>query len=166
MRRFLIIAFCLVSFVLSSCKYSFSGINIKENVKTFYVAPFDITTSNIDASITTEFTERLKDKILTESRLRFSDTDPDCEFKGTITTYRISSVAPKPGETTAFNRLDISVKVEFINSKDPDQEFNQNFSYFNDFPSEQNILNIQDELIANISNQLVEDIFNKAFTSW
>ena len=164
MNRYSLSIFLLLT--LFSCKYSFKGISIPPDVNTFYVAPFKITTSNIDASITTEFTERLKDKILTESRLRYNDTEPDCEFLGTITTYRISSVAPKPGETTAFNRLDISVKVEFINSKDESQSFNQNFSYFNDFSSEENILNIQDELIANINDQLVEDIFNKAFTNW
>ncbi len=149
-----------------SCKYSFRGIDIPQDIKTFYVGPFEITATNAEPTISQIFTERLKDKILTESRLTFVQADPDCEFIGSINTYRVSPVAPQPGETTAFNRLDISVKVEFVNYKDDTKNWDKNFPYFADFPSDQNLLDVQDELIEDINDQLVEDIFNKAFTSW
>lgn len=152
--------------LLSSCKYSFTGISIPPNVRTFYVAPFEVDAPNAEPTLSQTFSDALRDKIQIESRLTQSQTDPHCEFKGTITRFQINSVAPQPGELTAFNRLDITVNVEFINNKDEEQSWKQSFPYFTDFPSEDNFLTIQDDLIATINEQLVEDIFNKAFTNW
>jgi len=151
---------------LSACKYSFTGISIPADVRTFYVEPFEVEAPNAEPTISQTFSDALRDKIQTESRLTQALTDPHCEFKGTITNFKVSSVAPQPGEQTAFNRLDITVNVEFINHKDEEQSWKQNFPYFSDFPSDQNFLDQQDELIETINVQLVEDIFNKAFTNW
>ena len=135
-------------------------------MNTFYIEAFELTTTNAEPSITTVFSETLSDKILTESKLRKSEIDPDYTFSGAVTRYQVKQVAPQPGETSAFNRLEIDVRVKFENSKDEEQNFEKNFPFFNDFPSDQNILDIQDELIANIFDQIVEDVFNQAFTNW
>jgi len=137
-------------------------------VNTFYVSPFEFNDQieNAPATLNEDFTQALKDKITGESRLNFTDTDPDIEFSGNIRGFRVTSVAPQPDETTAFNRLEISVSIDFVNNQDEEQNWNSSFSFFNDYPSESNLLDIQDELITNIQEQLVEDIFNKAFTSW
>ncbi len=149
-----------------SCKYSFSGIGIPPDMNTFFVEPIELITTNAEPSIAMVFREALSDKILTESKLKKTEIDPDYVFSGSITRYDVTAVAPQPGEVSAFNRLEISVKVKFENTKDEKQNFDQQFSFFNDFPSEQNILSVQSELINNIFSQLVEDIFNKAFTNW
>lgn len=156
----------LLLFSSSACKYSFTGISIPDNVRTFYVAPFDVEAPNAEPTISQTFSDALRDKIQIESRLNQSEVDPHCEFKGTITRYQVSSVAPQPGELTAFNRLDVTVNVEFINQKDDTQSWKQSFSYFSDFASDEIFLDIQDGLIETINEQLVEDIFNKAFTNW
>lgn len=155
-----------VAFSFHSCKYSFKGIDIPPDMNTFYVEPFELLTTNAEPTITTIFTETLKDKILTESKLRNSEIDPDYIFSGAISRYQVTAVAPQPGEVSAFNRLEISVKINFENSKNEKQNFDQTFSFFNDFPSDQNLLDVQEELIRNIFDQLVEDVFNKAFTNW
>ncbi len=162
--KFTLILFLIPLFY--SCKYSFSGIGIPADMNTFYIEPFELLTTNTEPTITTVFTETLSDKILTESKLRKDQIDPDYTFSGSVTRYQVTAVAPQPGETSDFNRLEISIKVVFENSKDEEQNFDQVFSFFNDFPSNQNILNIQDDLINNIFDQITEDVFNKAFTNW
>ena len=163
-------AFVFISLLLLtgtvSCKYSFTGISIPESVRTFYVTAFEISVPNAEPTLSQTFSDALRDKVQTQSRLTQSETDPHCEFKGAITRYQVSSVAPQPGELTAFNRLDVSVSVDFINHKDETQNWKQTFSYFSDFSSDQNFLSVQDGLIETINDQLVEDIFNKAFTNW
>lgn len=149
-----------------SCKYSFNGIGIPPDMNTFYVEPFELTTTNTEPTIATIFSETLSDKILTESKLRKAEIDPDYIFSGAVTRYQVTAVAPQPGEVSAFNRLEIGVKIVFENTKDEEQNFDQTFSFFNDFPSDANIINIQEELINNIFDQIVEDVFNKAFTNW
>jgi Lipopolysaccharide-assembly len=162
--RFPLLIFAIL--FIYSCKYSFSGINIPNEMNTFYIEPFELLTTNAEPTITIVFTETLSDKILTESKLRKSEIDPDYTFSGAIINYRVTALAPQPGETSAFNRLEITVKIVFVNSKDEEENFEQSFPFFNDFPSQVNILDIQDELINNIFDQIVEDIFNKAFTGW
>lgn len=161
-----IIFFFLLVSSFQSCKYSFTGISIPPEVRTFYVAPFVVEALNAEPVLSQTFSDALRDKIQTESRLTQNQTDPHCEFKGIITRYDINSVAPQPGETVAFNRLDVTVNVEFINNKDEEQSWKKNFSYFSDFPADQSFLTVQDDLITTINDQLVEDIFNKAFTNW
>lgn len=150
----------------SGC-YTLSGVSIDPNVRTYFVGRFKTNATNAPPALDQTFTEALKEKIRTESRLVFTDTDPDVEFVGTIVDYRISSEAPQPGETTALNRLTITTAIEYIEHKNPDKKgWKNNFSFFYDFPSSTNLSSIQEDAIQTISNQMMEDIFNKAFTDW
>ncbi len=166
MRYFYLLLLGLLLLQLPACKYSLRGISIPENVNTFYVEDFENVADNVVATLSQDFTQLLRDKIRNESRLNPDDTDPDIEFSGQIIDYSVTSVAPQPGETSAFNRLEIRVAVEFVSNKDEEENWKKNFSFFNDFPSDQNILDVQEDLINNINDQLVEDIFNHAFTNW
>ncbi len=156
----------VVFFLLNSSCYSFRGISIPPEVNTYYVANFDNKTLNALPTIAISITEKLKDKIRRETRLAYSETNPDIEFTGSVTEYRVTSEAPKPGELTAINRLTIAVQVEFTNNKEEDNTWKTRFSFFNDFGTDENLIDIQEGLIENIDEQIVEDIFNKAFTNW
>ncbi|MBP7273094.1 MAG: LptE family protein [Saprospiraceae bacterium] len=152
--------------LLSSGCYSFKGTSISPDVKTFYVKVFENKAPNVVPTLSIEFTEALRNKIRNESRLIYNDAEPDVEFSGIISDYRVSYVAPQAGETTAFNRLEIAVKVDYVNNKNQKENWTNTFKFFNDFATTENLLNVQDDLIKNINKQLVEDIFNKAFTNW
>ena len=166
MKEQLAVAFAVLIALLSIQCYSFRGTSIDPNVETFFVAPFENVSDNVVPTLAVTFTERLKDKIRQESRLTYTEVDPHIEFSGLITGYDITSVAPQPGETVAFNRLTIRLSVDYINHKKEGDTWKSSFSFFNDFPSNENIISIQDQLIENINNQLVEDIFNRAFNNW
>lgn len=158
----------MLMLVLSLCTgcYSLKGYSIAPEVQTYYVSNFKLTALNAPATITQTFAESLKDKISKESRLKYSDNSPHIEFNGTIQGYNVSSVAPQPNETTAFNRLTINVSVEYINNLDPKDTWTKTFSHFADFPTTVNLLSVQDDLIVIIFNQIQEDIFNQAFNNW
>lgn len=160
-----LILFMLIS-VCSGCKLSLNGYSIDRDVKTYYVGNFKLTALNAPANITQTFAESLKDKISKESSLKYSDKDPNIEFNGTITGFNVTSVAPQPNETTAFNRLTISLNVEYTNNLHPKDNWTKTFSHFDDFPSDVNLLQVQDEKIEIIFKQILEDIFNQAFNNW
>jgi hypothetical protein len=165
MKTSVAIIFTIILFALGAC-YSFRGISIPPDVNTYYIPVFDIRVENAPPTIGQQFSERLKDKVRNESRLQWNDENPHIEFNGAVSNFRVSPQAPKPGETISFNRLEIGVSVNFINHNDEKKNWKQTFTFFNDFATDQNLLDIQDELIDNIFEQLVEDIFNKAFTDW
>lgn len=146
--------------------YSLKGTSIDKDVKTYYVGNFKLTALNAPATITQTFAESLKDKISKESSLKYTDENPHLEFNGTIQGFNVTSVAPQPGERTSFNRLTISLSVEYTNNLDPKDKWTKSFSHFEDFQSETNLLQVQDELIDVIFKQILEDIFNQAFNNW
>ena len=154
-----------VLFSHSSC-YSLRGTSISPNISTFRVEPFRDNTLTSPPTLAQNTTEALRDKIRTESRLTQTDQNPDIEFKGSIADYRISSEAPRPGELTALNRLTIVLAVEYINYKDEEEGWKSNFSFFFDFPSGTDFASVEEEATSTITEQLMEDIFNRAFTSW
>lgn len=154
-----------VSTLLSGC-YSFSGISISPEVKTYYVSLFEDNTDESLPNLAQNMSEALKEKIRTESRLIFLDVDPDIEFKGTIVDYRISSEAPRPGEISALNRLTIVLSVEYLNNKTEGKGWTRNFQFFYDFSSDTDFSSVQDRAFKTITDQIMEDIFNAAFTDW
>lgn len=164
----LIITLLLAALAFSGC-YSFRGIAIDPSVKTYYVAPFENRAPNAVPTLAPDFTERLKDKIRNESRLVYSEFEPDVEFTGAITGFQVTAEAPQPGEQIAFNRLTITVSVDYINNKaieEKDRLVKITKSFYDEFPSDQNLFDIQETLIQRITIQLVEDIFTQAFTNW
>lgn len=161
----LTILFLSIGLFWSGC-YSFRGVSIDPSVSTYYVEQFVNNALNAQPALAQRLAEDLKEKIRTESRLVFTDTDPNIEFKGIVVRYDVTSEAPQPGETTAINRLTITTAIEYINNVNEDKGWKKNFSFFYDFPSSQDLSSVEDEAVRAISTQMMEDIFNAAFTDW
>ena len=152
----------------SSCKvgYSFSGASISPEVKTFTVKFFTKTASLGPASLSQTFTEKLKDKFISQTNLGLVDKNGDLTFEGAITNYYVSPISIQTNEIAASNRLTITVNVKFTNLKDEKQNFESSFSRYADYESTKNLAVIEDQLITEINDQLVDDIFNKAVINW
>jgi hypothetical protein len=157
--------FILLTAVPFAGCYSFRGISIPPGAQTFFVQQFD-DVSGGPATLSQDFSETLRDKVRTESRLTLRETDPDVIFSGSITRYQVSYVAPQGDNTSASNRLTIDIRTQYTSELDESQNWDRNFTFFLDFERDQDLLSIQDELIEQIFEQLVEDIFQAAFTNW
>jgi hypothetical protein len=162
------LVFIIICFVAISCKinYSFTGASIPEDVKTVSVETFQVYAPLANANISQTFTEALKDKFVSQTNLDLVSKNGDLQFEGAITGYKISSVAIQGNETAALNRLLITVKVKFTNTKDENYDFDSNFSRYADYETSQDLTAVEDGLIAEINEQLTQDIFNKAVSNW
>ncbi len=159
----------LLLFTLSSvlsCKYSFKGISISENTKNFYIAPFGNNAAGGPASLGQTFRELLRNRVRRDTRLSETEIDPHIEFTGYINSFRIEQIAPQPGEFSAANELTITVFIEFTNNLNEEASFSKSYSENAQFPSDQDLLSIQDELIDEIYTIILEKVFNDAFTNW
>lgn len=165
------LALLSIAMVLQGCMirgngYSLQGISIPPDVNTYYIELFENQAPSAIPTLPRDFTERLKDKIRTESRLKYDDEAPDVEFTGAITDFRVTAEAPKAGEQIGFNKLTIAVQVNFVNNKDEKANWKQQFSFEDFFGANENLLDVQESLIENISKELTDRIFNRAFTNW
>jgi hypothetical protein len=148
--------------------YSLKGISVDARVNSFFVNTFETVAINAPPVLNINYTERMKNKIRTETRLKFVTENADVNFSGKILDYRVVPVAPKPGETVALNQLVIVVQVSAENMKEEKIEWpkEKNFSHFAEFSSSTDLLSVQDQLVDQIGDQLLEDIFNYYFNNW
>ena len=170
MKRTIFFFFILSTLTFQQC-YTLSGISIAPNTNTYYVSEFKNNAFNSPANLEITVRETLDAKIRTETKLTDDNKNPDIEFKGSVVDYSVTAIAPKPGETAALNRLTIRLAVEYIlyntdQSVNEDESWKQNFSYFFEFDSNQNLADIEEGAITTILEKVMEDIFNKAFANW
>ena len=155
-------------FLLESCStYTFSGASLPANAKSIYVAFIENKSSNAPATLNIDFSNALKDQLIQESGLDLVDgNETDLNFSGYITNYVITEKAPTANETTALNSLKIEVFITYKNKLNPKDKWQHTFSRFVNFDSSSDFNSIESELIDDILEQLVTDIFNKAFAQW
>lgn len=165
MKHRYILVFVGFSFIFYGC-YTFKNASIPSDVKTFYVETFQTTDPTAPGDLNQRFSDALRNKIRNESRLIYAENAPDVEFTGTIKGFRLTDQAIIEGNTVAFVKLEIIVAVVYTNNKAEDKSWKSDFSFFRTFPSDRDFVSIQDRLINEIFNQLLEDIFNKAFATW
>jgi hypothetical protein len=149
-----------------SIRVTMNGSSIPDNVKTASVQYFQNRAMVINPILSQTFTEGLKDRILSESRLVMKDDLGDVDFSGEITGYEIKAMAIEADAVSAETRLTITVKVRYRNFKDPRTNWESSFSAYTDFSSDQSISSVETELVEDIVEQLTENIFNKAFSDW
>ncbi len=158
----------LLAVVLASCKLSVSltGGTVDARAKTVAITNFPNNASLVNPMLSQSFTTALKDKIQGQTPLTIVSRNGDYSLEGEITGYTVSPVAIQGNETAAMNRLTITVRVRFVNSFDETQNFDQSFSRYADYSSNQNLSSVESNLINSINDALTDDIFNKAFVNW
>ena len=145
--------------------YSFSGASIPAEAKTVSVDYFPNHAQLVNPLLSDNLTTALRDAMTNQTTLDMVESGGDLAFEGEITDYRTTPVAIT-GQTAAMNRLTITVKVRFSNRIDDTKDFEQSFSRYEDYPSDQELTSVQESLTSSIIEQLVEDIFNKALVNW
>lgn len=156
----------LLNILAISCGvYSFSGASIPNDAKSFYI-------ENIKTKITspTYLQQTIKDNlesyILEQTNLNLKNASADLIFIGEIIKYELKPMAITANETASKNRLTITVKFTYKNIFNEKDNFENTFKRYKDFESSNNFIDIEESLIDEITNELVEDIFNKAFVNW
>ena len=135
-------------------------------MKSVSINPFKNVASLAPPVLSNTLTEALKDKFSSETNLIPLNSDGDLIFSGRITNYSINPIAIQTDETASKNRLSITVKVKFVNIIDEESNYDKTFSRYADYESSQDFTSIEESLNEEIVSQLIDDIFNEAFTNW
>ena len=152
---------------LSCCGiYSFSGASIPSEAKSFSVEYFKTSTSSAPSLLSRILTESLSDLIISQTNLDFVEFDGDLRFSGKISKYQITPISINSNESVGKNRLTISVFVKYENTFNDELSYEKSFSHYSDFESSDNFANVEENLIEEIKDVILENIFNKAFVNW
>ncbi|WPU99757.1 LptE family protein [Mucilaginibacter sp. cycad4] len=168
-----IISVCVLVLICPSC-YTLKNQSIPPSLKTINVQFFENNAALVVNNLSQTFTEALKDRIRTQTSLSLVRGEADATMSGAITGY---SIAPASIQATAnnvapiadANRLTITVRVKFSfdaakTPADKKISFEDSFTKFADYRGD--ISSQEQNLIQQINKQLIDDIFNKAFSNW
>ena len=159
----------VLTLTIYSCKvsYSFSGISLSQETKTFQVNYFQNNAILIEPGLDRDFTNALIDLLQNQTNLTLVKSNGDLVYEGEITQYRISPTTATSSNTAAQNRLTIGVKVHFMDKHDEEAEFDQTFSFYYDYAgSSQLIGGVKDAAVAEIFERITQDIFNASLAKW
>lgn len=148
------------------CKVSLSGIAIPEAAQTVTVENFGNTAALTNPAFPQQITEDLRTRFISQTRLRLVQGGGDLQFKGTVSSYGTSPVAVSGNETAALTRLTVGIQVDYINTLQPEKSFKKGFARFADFEASQPLSSAENTLLQEISEQLIQDVFNEAFLDW
>ncbi len=168
MKRLLFSLLIALTAVFVSCtvKYSLSGASIPPDAKTFSVAYFPNNAPMVAPILSATLTDELTQRFASRTSLVQVEEGGDFAFEGEIVGYSSTTSSVSSGDYALQNRLTISVKVKFTNAIDDKMSFNKNFSAYADYDSTKLLTEVESELIPQIVEQLVTDIFQAAASNW
>lgn len=166
-KTFATLATAGLLYLLSGCGfYSHTGASVPVDAKTFSVSYINNLASIVSPTLSQVLTEKLKRKFINETQLKLTQDEGDIQFSGKITDYRNAPVAVQGNQVNAVNRLTVVAEIECINKKDEKKNFKQTFTNFVDYSADKTFSAIEPELITQVTDMMVTDIFNKAFINW
>ena len=151
----------------SSCGfYTFSGASISPEIKNIKISYFINEAENFKANLDRDITQKLTDFIIEQTDLSVNNDNYEIEINGKIISYDITPISISSNDFANQNRLSISVNIDFKNYINVKENYNQKFTRYVDYKSDQNIEEIESELNDQIIEEICIDIFNKTFVNW
>ena len=148
--------------------YKFNGASLDYNVyKTVSISDFPIRAALVYPPLQQTFENKLTDMVAQNTRLRVIDSpNSDLRLEGEITAYNLTPQAVGEDAYASKTRLTITVRVKYIDNKNPSLSNDQSFTAYRDFDSSQMLTDVQDELCSQICDDLNDLIFNATFGNW
>jgi hypothetical protein len=161
--------------VISGCgvgvQYSMTGSTT--NAQTITIAEFynnsDLGPANMGQTLTND----LKNYFIQNTNLSVVQEEGELFLEGEITNFTLSPIAPvSTGDPNEINnassaRLTITVKATYVNTLEDKMSFkDKTFSFYKDFPSDQNLADVEEQYTKQIFERIINDIFNASVANW
>jgi hypothetical protein len=151
--------------------YSFTGASIPAGTETFQVNFFENNAGNrpgsiVEPGLDQDFTLALQDILINQTNLNLASSNGDLVFEGEIVEYAITPMSATAQNTASQNRLTITINVRYFNVKNEEDNYEKRFSFFYDFPAEQQLYDIKDTAHNDIFDRITQDIFNASLAKW
>jgi outer membrane lipopolysaccharide assembly protein LptE/RlpB len=151
--------------IQGTCRYSLKDVSIPAEVKTVRVLFIENKARYINPQLSPRLTDKLRQKIVNQTRLSQTNNDADYEISGYISDYSVSTSGISQ-QRAASNNLNVTVHIIFKNRLDEKKNFEADLT--RNFPFDANISLTQAEAGLNdqIINNLTDEIFNRIFSNW
>jgi hypothetical protein len=161
----LLLGITFTQLIFCSC-YSFKGASLDQNLKTIQINNVRIEVAGGPTNLSLEVNEKIKEYFQRNTSLKLSSQNPDLLLEGTITGYDLSPQAPTSDDKAGLNRITLKILFKLTNKYNEDKNFEQEFSFYQDFPQNQTISQVEKVLIPKMLDQIILDLFNKIAGDW
>jgi outer membrane lipopolysaccharide assembly protein LptE/RlpB len=149
--------------------YSFTGTTISPDIKSISIQNFENSSGEGPANLTQLVTNNFSDYYRRNTNLIVRQSEGDLQLAGQIVSFTYSPASiQREGDQdlAALNRLTLSVQVRFVNTKQPEKDFDRAFTISQDFPQNVDITQLSNAQIEQLTERLVIDVFNKTVADW
>lgn len=166
------LTFLSLLLLLTACwptSVSFRDGSVPPEWKRFVVHTFDNKASNAPISYSSELTELVKDAIQNRVGLTLVSDEsdgPQIIVTGSVDSYNITPLSLQDNTAEVKNRLTIRANFEIFISEPEEDVMKLSSARFVDFDASQDVGSIQNQLLEEISDQIVQDVLNKLLSNW
>jgi hypothetical protein len=140
-------------------------VSIPPEVKTVRVAYIENRARYINPLLSPRLSEKLRQKIVNQTRLSQTNGEAHYEISGTISDYSVSTSGIADRQSS-MNNLNVTVSIVFRNRLDEKKNFEtaitRNFPFSSGMSLQQAEAQLNDQMVSN----LADEIFNRIFSNW
>ena len=167
MKKSTHILIAMVAGILAACGiYKFNDTSIAPDVHSISVYNIENRAMKVNPTLSNTLTVALQDQYRKLTNLEMLEEGGDHEVSGYITSYDVTPTAVTSQEIAAQNRLTVTVKIKFRNNKHEEEDFEKSFAAYQDYDSNLSLDAVEAQLVDEIVEILVEDIFNATVANW
>lgn len=159
----------IIALICTGCvpTFTFNGSILNYDIyKTIDIRDFPIRAALVYPPLQQIFENKLLDNVSRQTRLREVDGNADLIMEGEITGYSLSPQAVGTDAYATETRLTITVRVKYTDNQNSANSFDQTFSAYRQFSADLMLTDVQEDLCNQISEELVDLIFNASLGNW
>lgn len=166
--RFTLVPIILVG-LFSACtiSYKFNGSSINyDKVKTITIEDFANRAAYVWGPMASMFNNELQDIYVQQTRLQQVKRGGDLQISGEITGYDQYNKSISAEGYSSVVELKMVVNVRFTNNTNHTEDFERTFSATREYEATQQLSSVQEELVSQMIDEIVEQIFNATVANW
>lgn len=168
-KHFIILCLTVLAWGLHACSvsYKFSGTSIDyTKTKTISIDKFPIRANYVWSPMESMFYNSITDAFAQKTKLKVLKRDGDLQLAGEIVEYSQTNKSISSDGYSAQVQLKIAVNVRFTNNQKHEEDFEQRFSATAEYDSSQQLSAVQEELVQEMIDDIVDQIFNATVANW
>jgi hypothetical protein len=154
-----------LSAIQGTCRYSLKDVSIPADIKTVRVFYIENKARYINPQLSPKLSDKLRQKIINQTRLSQTNNDADFEISGYVSDYSVSTSGISQKQV-ASNNLNVTVHVIFKNKKDEKKNFEADITRNFPFSASKSLTQAETELNEQMITSLTDEIFNRIFSNW
>lgn len=167
-RYIFVLLFGFISISSGCLRYSFTGTSIPDGVNTIYIPFFPDQSNSGFGDLSDRLNLALIERFVNQSRLQLanSESDADAVLDGSIVSYSNRPFSIGGDEQANQNQISISVRGSFQYQTEEEALWNKSFTGTFTFDPTDDPINGEQEAADEALEQIANDMFNDAVSSW